>query len=607
MPTRFWLLSALALLSVCAPKLVAQVAKPAPTLSFDRDVHPILRKRCASCHNAERARGELDLTSFAGVVAGGASGKAAVAGAPEQSPMYTQAAHLEEPHMPPNAPRIPQREVDILCGWIEQGLTERSTDSGASSASQAVATSRDRSSAGTAGGLIPPSVSPRAAAVSAIAASPIAPVAAVSGRKEVLVYDIAARRLSGALAFPEGDVFVLKFSRDGKLLLAAGGIGARSGKAVLFETSTWARVSALGDELDAVLAADLSPDKMRVALGGPSRIVKVFANPGGELLQTFRKPTDWVTAASFSPDGLLTAAGDRFGGLFLWETRLGAEFLSLRGHSRAVTSIAWLAQSDGLVTAGEDGVIQVWDLHTGKLRSRWEAHPGGVLALDVDPSGRIASVGRDRQVRVWDAESKLIIDRGPTTDHATRVSWTSDPQTLLAGDYSGEVRLWRLDQTASASLPVPVAPEPAALATVVPVLRRARPYAPSGTATAAPVLPPPTRKEATSATVGELEIALQAARTTALAAERTVASLSRLAQAQTSSTPGAASLSPPIDHPGDALAAASSALASLRAALAAEPGEAALTRAIEETERAVLLLKRKERRGSDRMSSTADR
>ena len=83
-----------------------------------------------------------------------------------------------------------------------------------------------------------------------------------------------------------------------------------------------------------------------MVLGGPGRVVKVLASPRGDVLHTFRKPTDWVTAASISPDGLLVAAGDRFGGLFVWEVRTGREFLSLRGHAKAVTAIGWLA--DGM-------------------------------------------------------------------------------------------------------------------------------------------------------------------------------------------------------------------------------------------------------------------
>ncbi len=354
---RPWLVAALAplTLTVAAAAGPQDGQSPQPT-SFDRDVQPILRKRCASCHNAERPRGELDLTSYAALLAGGAGGKAVVARAPEDSPIYSLAAHLEEPTMPPNAPMIPRRELEVVRRWIEGGLAEHATDSGSKPDQPAIPD----------GGLVSPLVAPRAAAITARAASPTQPIAAASWHKQVLIYDIRRREIRGALSFPEGDVFALTFSRDGQTLLAAGGSGAESGKIVLFDTRTWRRLGTLGDELDAILAAGLGPDRSRLVLGGPGRLVKVLAVPNGEILHTFRKPTDWVTAASFGPDGLLVAAGDRFGGLFLWEARTGKEFLSLRGHAKAVTAIGWLLGGDAMATSGEDGRIEIWNLHTGK-------------------------------------------------------------------------------------------------------------------------------------------------------------------------------------------------------------------------------------------------
>jgi hypothetical protein len=441
MPARSWTVAAVASWTLgLAAVAAAQDGKPAP-ISFEREVRPILRRRCGNCHNAEQPRSELDLTSYAGVMAGGATGKVAVAAAPEDSPLYTLPAHLEDPHMPPNAPKIPQREIDVLRRWIEGGLMERAGEAPAAKGATSGGPARGEDRTAPAGGLVAPRITPRAMAVTALAVSPMGPVAAVAGHQQVLVFDLAARKLRGALPFPEGDVFALRFSRDGRRLLVAGGLGAESGKAVLFQTETWARAATLGDEPDAVLTADLSPDTSRVVLGGPTRVVKVLANPGGAVLHTFRKPTDWVTAAGFSPDGLLVAAGDRLGGLFVWENRSGQEFWTLRGHSQAITAIAWLARADSLVTAAEEGAIQVWSLHTGRVAARWQAHAGGVLGVDVHPCGRIASAGRDRRVKVWEADGRPVADLGPTADQATRVAWSADARTLVSGDWSGELLL----------------------------------------------------------------------------------------------------------------------------------------------------------------------
>ena len=219
-----------------------------------------------------------------------------------------------------------------------------------------------------------------------------------------------------------------------------------------------------------------------VVLGGPSRVVKVFTNPGGRAIHSFHKSTDWVTAAAVSPDGLLIAAGDRFGGLSLWEARSGQEFLTLRGHVKAVNAMVWAASSDQLVTCGDDGSIRIWDLHTSKAVSVWNAHDGAVLGLDVDREGRIASAGGDRRLKIWDANGKLVANLGPTTDQATRLAWAQDGRSLISGDNLGEIRLWNLDDSTWIRLPMPVEEKPNAVVLVDPVMRPARAYVPKSIA-----------------------------------------------------------------------------------------------------------------------------
>jgi hypothetical protein len=594
MPVRPWAAAAASMLALLAP--AAAPAQERPTVeavSFDRDAKPIFRKRCGNCHNPERPRGELDLTTYAGVLAGGASGKAAVAGRPEESPLYTFAAHLEEPNMPPNAAKIPQREIDVLRLWIEGGLRETAAE-----ARTAAAGSPGSASAETVatGGLVAAPPAPRATPITALDVSPDGGLAAVSAHKRLLLFDLAGRKLLGAVPFPEGDVFALRFSRDGASLLAAGGVGAESGKVALYETKTWARTATLGDELDAILAADLSPDGGKVALGGPGRVVKVLASPDGRTIHTLRKPTDWVTAAAFSPDGLLVAAGDRFGGLFLWEARSGQEFLTLRGHTKAVNAVAWDVGGDRLVTAGDDGSIRVWDLHAGKDAARWEAHAGGVLGIHAHPSGRIASAGRDRRVKVWDLGGKLLAELGPAADQATRVAWAPDGRSVLSGDAAGDVRLWSLADSSSVRLPLPVAATAPTLALVTPVLAPARRHASQPIAT--PTMVKASAAAGTVAQADDLEAALASAREAAAAAERAVDRLSRVAQSRGRSLgrPAPAPASPKPDV-GNALAFAKCALSSLRAALAADADNVALRRAVDETEEAIRLLVSRRDRG----------
>src|SRR5206468_9874745 len=103
--------------------------------------------------------------------------------------------------------------------------------------------------------------SARGNAITALASSPWAPLVAVGGPKQVLLYHADTLDLLGVLPFPEGVPQVLKFSRNGSLLLAGGGRGGKSGRVVVWGVKTGERVFEVGEELDAVLAADISADQ----------------------------------------------------------------------------------------------------------------------------------------------------------------------------------------------------------------------------------------------------------------------------------------------------------------------------------------------------------
>ena len=105
----------------------------------------------------------------------------------------------------------------------------------------------------------------------ALAASPWAPVVAVAGQHEVLLYNPESTALLGVIPFVDGEPDVLRFSASGNVLLVGGGQAAKSGKVVLWDVTTGNKITDVGEEFDAVLAADISPDQTRVALGGPRR------------------------------------------------------------------------------------------------------------------------------------------------------------------------------------------------------------------------------------------------------------------------------------------------------------------------------------------------
>src|SRR5947207_13093747 len=78
---------------------------PAGPVSFDKQIHPILQRRCQGCHQPASLGGKLLLTDFAGLAKGGEHGGAVRPGKPEQSPLVSYISG-KEPKMPKNQPPL---------------------------------------------------------------------------------------------------------------------------------------------------------------------------------------------------------------------------------------------------------------------------------------------------------------------------------------------------------------------------------------------------------------------------------------------------------------------------------------------------------------------
>lgn len=444
----------------------AAFAQPKEAVTYKDHVLPILRKRCLNCHDADKAKSDLNVSTYATLMAGGASGEAVKPGSAEQSLLYQVLSHQTEPFMPPKSPKIPEAELAIVRKWIEGGAPETAVGA-AKAAARKIDIDPVAISMGRPAGPPPMPVklpttsfvkTDRPHPVTAMAASPWAPVLAVAGHECVLLYHTESLKLLGVLAFPERIPHVLRFSRNGKWLLAAGGRGALAGKAVLWDVTTGQRVTEIGDESDIVLAADVSPDHKLVAIGGPGKLIKVYDTATGELRYKIKKHTDWLTAMEFSPNGEMLATADRNGGAYVWEASTGGIVFTLGDHREAVTAMSWRADSQMLATSSEDGRVILWYAEDGFPTRSFNAHSAnqvarrgnpprgvrlpGVLSVQYARNGQFITCGRDNTARIWNANGNQIQRLEGFTDIPLRAVFSHNGERAFVGDFTGKVRVW---------------------------------------------------------------------------------------------------------------------------------------------------------------------
>jgi WD40 repeat protein len=423
-------------------------------VTYQDHILPLFRNSCLNCHNPDKKKAGLDLSTYAGAMAGGGTGKAIEPGDPDGSLLFRLVKHEEEPSMPPKSDKLPDKDLDLIKRWIAGGVLETSGSTAVASSKPKLDLTVQVAGKGKPTGapvmpgdlLLEPTIhTARTGAVLAMASSPWAPLVAVGGQKQVLLYNSKTLELLGVLPFPEGFPDVLRFSRSGKLLLVAGGVGAKSGKAVLFDVANGNRVTEVGDELDSVLAADISPDQTTVALGGPSKVVKLFSTANGAMTAKIKKHTDWVTAVAFSPDGKFLASGDRNGGLFVWEAETANEVYNLPGHKAAVTSLRFRGDGGNLLASGgEDGRLVLWNIADGKPVKDLKANQPGILSLDFAPDGRLVTAGRDNVLRTWKPDGSPLKSFPKFNDVALHAVFDqSDGGTRVIGaDWTGAVRVF---------------------------------------------------------------------------------------------------------------------------------------------------------------------
>jgi hypothetical protein len=442
-----------ALLGSLSPFSYAEDPKPAAKerITYDDHVAPILRRKCFGCHNPDKKKGGLALNTYTLAMAGGSSGNVIKPGDADASRLLLLVTHQEEPHMPPRGGMLPDASLGMIRKWIEIGAPENK-----GSKVRLPDKPRIDLSVATTPGVRPDGPPPmprgvslepvvrttRTTAITALATNPWSPLIAISGQKQILLYDVERTELAGILPFPEGIAHVLKFSRNGALLLAGGGRGADSGRVVVWDVRTGDRVIELGEEFDQILAADISADHSLIAISGPSKLLRIYSTEDGELLHEIKKHTDWIYTLEFSPDGVLLASGDRNGGLHIWESFSGREYLTLRGHGAGVTDVSWRADSNILASVSEDSTVRLWEMENGGQVKRWNAHGGGTLSVDFARDGKIVTCGRDRHATLWNGDGGRIRNFEQFADLALEVTFDHSGSRVVAGDWSGEVRVW---------------------------------------------------------------------------------------------------------------------------------------------------------------------
>ena len=95
-------------------------AQDQKAVSFEKDVMPILKTSCISCHKPDKKKGKLDMSTYDALMKGGDQGSPVKVGDPKKS-LLIEVVSGKEPEMPEKGDPLTPAQIDILARWITEG------------------------------------------------------------------------------------------------------------------------------------------------------------------------------------------------------------------------------------------------------------------------------------------------------------------------------------------------------------------------------------------------------------------------------------------------------------------------------------------------------
>jgi WD40 repeat protein len=167
----------------------------------------------------------------------------------------------------------------------------------------------------------------------------------------------------------------------------------------------------------------LNPTGRILASGDDDGKIKLWDIHTGQCIKTLEEHTNWVWAVAFSPTlpsslppgevGEILASGSGDHTVKLWDTRTGACFRTLEGHTSRVWSVAFSPDGKLLASGSSDQTVKLWDVATGGCLKTLTGHTNLAWTVAFSPVGNnlsasdyiLASGSQDETIRLWNSST----------------------------------------------------------------------------------------------------------------------------------------------------------------------------------------------------------
>lgn len=419
------------------PYLMADGHGKEKPVSYYTQIVPILKRSCQGCHHPGDPNGHLIVTTYAELKRGGMAGEAIIVGKPDES-LLIELISGDPPAMPQNQDPLTKEEIDLFKRWILEGAEDDTpSDADAMDVELPVYT-------------VPP-------VVSALAYSPDGLILAVSGVREVLLYDTETFEIEERYVGKARRITSIVYADSGKILGVAGGSPAQFGEIQLWDTTTNKLTKAIRSTFDTIYGLSFSPDASRVAIGSSDKTVRVISISDEKELVKFDNHGDWVFGTVFSTDGSHFVSCSRDTALKLVEVGTGSFVDDVNSSNKGygeINAIARHPNADQVLSVGEDRIPRLYKMFRERRRDvgntdfnlirAYEAQSGAIKSVAFSSDGsKFATGSSSGEVRVYNVtDGKRLASMQGDTVSVFALSFHPEGTQLAAGGFDGKIRIF---------------------------------------------------------------------------------------------------------------------------------------------------------------------
>lgn len=448
-----------------APIKVIKVERKDP-IAYEKDIEPILYKKCVTCHSGSVKEGKFDVSSYEGVMKGGKRGQAVTPGKSESSLLYKLCARTQKPFMPPKGevPFSPE-ELALVGLWIDQGAKapkgERAKIEiavGLPPANvvpvRAVAVHPEKASVAASRGnqihlydakgeylrsFVDPKIkgpdgkevkAAHMSIVESLAFSPDGKQLASGSFREICIWDPETGTLKNKITGFSFGIVALAYSADGRLLATAGGEPTVEGEVKFFDTGSWKQIGEIKNgHSDTVYGLSFSPDGKMIATGAADKFIKVWEVPNGKFVKSFEGHTHHVLDVGWQADGKLLASAGGDNTVKVWDFEKGEQARTIQAHGKQVTRLLFVGKKGEFLTGGGDNNVKMFNSANGGNLKTFAGATDFIYAIGASNDGAlVAAGGQEGIVRIYNGATGAVIKSALPPDAQPQAPVKEEPK-----------------------------------------------------------------------------------------------------------------------------------------------------------------------------------